>query len=117
MGHRSQGNEWRTVGGPHALVFLEANQPCPPERQYVTQRPAAGVVVDLHKPGQLAGIRIRLPGCKPGEARPEPQDPKVRLDCKDRPAPKACVERWARPDNLECPAHLECPAPRASVAR
>src|ERR1700674_1211717 len=27
MGHRSQGNEWRTVGGPHALVFLEANQP------------------------------------------------------------------------------------------
>ena len=27
MGHRSQGNEWRTVSGPHALVFLEANQP------------------------------------------------------------------------------------------
>src|ERR1700692_3808799 len=27
MGHRSHGNEWRTVGGPHALVFLEANQP------------------------------------------------------------------------------------------
>jgi hypothetical protein len=50
-------------------------------------------------------------------ARPEPQDPKVRLDCKDRPAPKACVERLARPDNLEFPAHLECPAPRASVAR
>jgi hypothetical protein len=25
MGHRSQGNEWRTVSGPHALVFLEAN--------------------------------------------------------------------------------------------
>ena len=48
---------------------------------------------------------------------PDPQDPKVRLDCKDRPAPKACVERSARPDNLECPAHLECPAPRASVAR
>jgi hypothetical protein len=30
MGHRSQGNEWRTVGGPHALVFLEANQLCDP---------------------------------------------------------------------------------------
>src|SRR5580704_1864233 len=27
MGHRSHRNEWRTVGGPHALVFLEANQP------------------------------------------------------------------------------------------
>jgi hypothetical protein len=37
----------------------------------------------------------------------------VRLDCKDRPDPKACVERLARPDNLECPAHLECLAPRA----
>jgi hypothetical protein len=47
-------------------------------------------------------------------ARPDPQDPKVRLDCK---APKACVERSARPEHLERPAHLECPAPRASVAR
>jgi len=27
MGHRSHWNEWRTVSGPHALVFLEANQP------------------------------------------------------------------------------------------
>ena len=27
MGHRSHRNEWRTVSGPHALVFLEANQP------------------------------------------------------------------------------------------
>jgi hypothetical protein len=27
MGHRSHRNEWRTVGGPHALVFLKANQP------------------------------------------------------------------------------------------
>src|ERR1700682_833782 len=27
MGHRLHRNEWRTVGGPHALVFLEANQP------------------------------------------------------------------------------------------
>jgi hypothetical protein len=50
-------------------------------------------------------------------ACPDPQDPKVRLDCKDRPARKACVERSARLDNLECPAHLECPAPRASAAR
>ena len=48
---------------------------------------------------------------------PDQWDPKVRLDCKDRPAPKASVERLARPDNLECPAHLERPAPRASVAR
>jgi hypothetical protein len=31
----------------------------------------------------------------------------VKLDCKDRPAPKACVERLAQPDNLERPAHLE----------
>jgi hypothetical protein len=28
MGHRSHRNEWRTVSGRHALVFLEANQPC-----------------------------------------------------------------------------------------
>jgi hypothetical protein len=35
-------------------------------------------------------------------ARPDPQDLKVMLDCKDQPAPKACVERLARPDNLEC---------------
>ena len=27
MGHRSHRNEWRTVSGRHALVFLEANQP------------------------------------------------------------------------------------------
>jgi hypothetical protein len=45
---------------------------------------------------------------------PDQWDPKVRLDCK---APKACVERLARPDNLERPAHLECQAPRASAAR
>jgi hypothetical protein len=46
-------------------------------------------------------------------ARPDLQDPKVRLDCKDRLAPKAFVERLAR---LERPAHLECPARRANVA-
>ena len=28
---------------------------------------AAGVSLDLHEPGQLGGIRIRVPGCKPGE--------------------------------------------------
>jgi hypothetical protein len=57
------------------------------------------------------------PGQPARKVLPDQWDPKVRLDCKDRPAPKACVERLARSDNLERPAHLECPARRASVAR
>jgi hypothetical protein len=32
---------------------------------------------------------------------------KVRLECKDQPDTKVCVERLAQPENLEPPDHLK----------
>jgi hypothetical protein len=62
------------------------------------------------------GHRVPL-GRSARKVLPDQWDPKVRLDCKDQPAPRAFVERLAPPDNLECLVPPECPAPRASVAR
>src|ERR1700675_783754 len=81
MGHRSHRNEWRTVSGPHPLVFLEANQP--------RQRPCrsghqswlrAGLWVRDWTAGPAATGTRRLAG-----PRREAQD---ELGCGERVAPR-----------------------------
>jgi hypothetical protein len=62
-----------------------------------------GLKVRLDRPERPASRACRaLRVSAENRDRPDPQDPKVRLDCKDR---------------LERPAHPECLALRASVAR